>query len=93
MRTKTKILAFFLNLALSQASEGSEHEFVEEPELKSGEWWSYIGLALFCTFFAGAMSGLTVGLLSIDMLELEIKEQIGTEEEKKRVKKIIPVLS
>jgi metal transporter CNNM len=34
------------------------------------------------------MSGLTVGLLSIDMLELEIKAQIGTPEEKKSVSSI-----
>jgi hypothetical protein len=31
------------------------------------------------------MSGLTVGLLSIDMLELEITLEIGSEEEKKSV--------
>jgi hypothetical protein len=31
------------------------------------------------------MSGLTVGLLSIDMLELEIKAQIGSDAEKRRV--------
>jgi hypothetical protein len=29
------------------------------------------------------MSGLTVGYLSIDKLDLEIKESIGTEEEKR----------
>jgi hypothetical protein len=35
----------------------------------------YLTLSTFivCSCFAGAMSGLTVGLLSIDMLELEIK--------------------
>ena len=44
---------------------------------------------LVCSCFAGAMSGLTVGLLSIDMLDLEIKAQIGTDEEKKRVSVLI----
>ena len=39
------------------------------------------------------MSGLTIGLLSIDELELEIKAKIGTEEEKKRVANITPVLA
>ena len=33
--------------------------------------------------FAGLMSGLTVGYLSIDTLDLEIKQAIGTPEEKK----------
>lgn len=64
----------------------------QDASEKATEWWTYIGISLFCSLFAGAMSGLTVGLLSIDMLELEIKEQIGSEEEKKSVKKIIPVL-
>jgi hypothetical protein len=41
--------------------------------------------SLVCSCFAGAMSGLTVGLLSIDMLELEITLEIGSEEEKKSV--------
>jgi len=31
------------------------------------------------------MSGLTVGYLSIDKLDLEIKESIGSEEEKRAV--------
>jgi hypothetical protein len=33
------------------------------------------------------MSGLTVGYLSIDKLDLEIKQSIGTLEEKKCVRK------
>lgn len=36
-----------------------------------------------CVFFAGLMSGLTVGYLSIDKLDLEIKESIGTDIEKR----------
>ena len=44
-----------------------------------------ISFDLVCSCFAGAMSGLTVGLLSIDMLELEIKAQIGSDAEKRRV--------
>jgi hypothetical protein len=37
------------------------------------------------TLFAGVMSGLTVGFLSIDKLDLEIKASIGTQEEKRQV--------
>ena len=33
--------------------------------------------------FAGLMSGLTVGMLSIDKMDLEIKSIIGTEAEKR----------
>ena len=41
-----------------------------------------IGLVLF----AGLMSGLTVGYLSIDKMDLEIKSSIGTPEEKRQVR-------
>jgi hypothetical protein len=40
-------------------------------------------MRLVCVLFAGLMSGLTVGYLSIDKLDLEIKQSIGTEEEKR----------
>ena len=39
-------------------------------------------LFLVCAMWGGLMSGLTVGLLSIDELELELKLMTGTDEEK-----------
>lgn len=47
-------------------------------------------IVLVC--FAGLMSGLTVGFLSIDQLDLEIKQSIGTEEEKRQAGAILPIL-
>ena len=38
-------------------------------------------LAFLCVLFAACASGLTIGLMSMDELELEIKERVGTEEE------------
>ena len=38
------------------------------------------------------MSGLTVGLLSINVLDLEIKQRIGNPEEQARAKMIMPIL-
>lgn len=38
------------------------------------------------------MSGLTVGYLSIDKLDLEIKKAIGTPSEKKAASVILPIL-
>lgn len=38
------------------------------------------------------MSGLTVGLLSIELLDLEIKLVIGTEAEKESAKNVLPIL-
>ena len=54
-------------------------------------WFNFIGFTVLAVF-AGAMSGLTVGYLSIDMLILEIKLNNGTEQEKiyaKKIRKII----
>ncbi len=45
------------------------------------------------TAFAGAMSGLTVGYLSIDDLVLELKTQTGSDEEKEYAKQLLPILS
>jgi CBS domain containing-hemolysin-like protein len=56
-----------------------------------GFWFNFIGFTVLACF-AGAMSGLTVGYLSIDMLILEIKLNSGTEQEKiyaNKIKKII----
>ena len=54
-------------------------------------WFNFIGFTILA-IFAGAMSGLTVGYLSIDMLILEIKLSNGTEQEKiyaRKIRKII----
>ena len=39
------------------------------------------------------MSGLTVGLLSIDEVELELAKAMGSDKEKKRAEKILNTLS
>ena len=49
-------------------------------------WFNFVGFSVLACF-AGAMSGLTVGYLSIDMLILEIKLDSGTEQEKIYAKK------
>ncbi len=46
-------------------------------------FYTCVMIAAGLTCFAGMMSGLTVGLLSIDQLDLELKENIGTVEEQK----------
>ena len=69
-----------------------EEEEVRGDSFFDGFWFNFIGFtALAC--FAGAMSGLTVGYLSIDMLILEIKLDSGTEQEKIYANKIKKVIS
>lgn len=50
-------------------------------------------IILFLTLFAGAMSGLTVGYLSIDDLVLELKAKTGTELEQYYSNRILPIIS
>lgn len=45
------------------------------------------------TIFAGLMSGLTVGYLSIDDLVLELRNNNGTDEEKQHAEKVLPILA
>ena len=61
----------------------TKHESKESKEGLSGaEFWFYLIVAIALVCFAGAMSGLTVGYLSIDTLILELKISNGTEIEK-----------
>jgi len=53
----------------------------------------YLGIATFLVIFAGLCSGLTVGYLSIDTLQLEVKCKTGTPSEQRQAKKILPILS
>lgn len=42
----------------------------------SAEWWFDLTVAVFCCCFSGLMSGLTVGLTSLNYLDLEIQARI-----------------
>ncbi|KAG9414607.1 hypothetical protein AC1031_008012 [Aphanomyces cochlioides] len=47
-------------------------------------------VALICT--AGMMAGLTMGLVSIDQLNLQILQSSGTDEEKAQAEKLLPIV-
>ena len=59
----------------------------------SAEFWLNLFIFLLLALFAGTVSGLTVGYLSIDSLILEIKMNNGTEKEKYYAKKIYKLVS
>lgn len=65
----------------------------EENHIKPGEDGFYVAISMiaFCTLMAGLMSGLTVGLASIDRLSLEI-EAMEDKEKKKMADRILPVI-
>lgn len=59
-------------------------------------WDEYIifsMISLGLVLFAGMMSGLTVGLMALDELELEMKLASGTEIEKQQAKKVLPIIN
>lgn len=47
-------------------------------------WFVYAGISCFLVLFAGIMSGLTLGLMSLGLVELEILQRSGTPLEKKQ---------
>lgn len=50
----------------------------------SVEWFAYAGISCFLVLFAGIMSGLTLGLMSLGLVDLEILQRSGTPAEKRQ---------
>eukprot|EP01018_Ginkgo_biloba_P037509 Gb_24736 [translate_table: standard] len=48
-----------------------------------GEFWSYIVIIVFLVLFAGSMSGLTLGLMSLSLVDLEVISKSGKPHERK----------
>ncbi|XP_042047060.1 DUF21 domain-containing protein At4g14240-like [Salvia splendens] len=55
-------------------------------------WFVYAGVSCFLVLFAGIMSGLTLGLMSLGIVELEILQRSGSSTEKKQAAVIFPVV-
>ncbi|KAJ1695631.1 hypothetical protein LUZ63_012329 [Rhynchospora breviuscula] len=55
-------------------------------------WFTYAGISCVLVLFAGIMSGLTLGLMSLGLVELEILQRSGTNEEKAQAAAILPVV-
>jgi len=47
-------------------------------------WWIYGGISVFLVCFAGIMSGLTLGLMSLGLMDLEVLQRSGTPLERKQ---------
>lgn len=50
----------------------------------TGEWYLYAGISCLLVLFAGIMSGLTLGLMSLNLVDLEILQRSGTSDQKKQ---------
>ncbi|XP_078441692.1 DUF21 domain-containing protein At4g14240-like [Wolffia australiana] len=64
----------------------------DDVSLESPWWYIYAGISCFLVLFAGLMSGLTLGLMSLGLVDLEVLQQGGTPEEKRQAATILPVV-
>lgn len=70
---------------------GMEEQSTSIP-FGSAWFFVYAGISCFLVLFAGIMSGLTLGLMSLGLVELEILQRSGTPSEKKQAATILPVV-
>lgn len=56
------------------------------------EFFIHIGIIVLLVAFAGLMSGLTLGLMSLSLVDLEVLAKSGTPKDKKHAAKILPVV-
>ncbi|XP_039030755.1 DUF21 domain-containing protein At4g14240-like [Hibiscus syriacus] len=87
--------ALALAPTIMMLSLSSPKGFVFGPDdlpFGSVEWFFYAGLSCLLVLFAGIMSGLTLGLMSLSLVDLEILQRSGTVIEKQQASAILPVV-
>lgn len=70
--------------------QDGEHEIPPD----SPQFWVYLGISVGLVVIAGVMSGLTIGMSSLDALKLKLLQmnRDSSEKEKKQVARVTPVL-
>lgn len=68
--------------------------FADSNDIEFGNPWWFVYASVSCVLvlFAGIMSGLTLGLMSLGLVELEILQRSGSSTEKKQAAAIFPVV-
>ena len=90
------VLATVLERLPAAAAAGSQHRRLNGGGTEGGsasDEGQNIALVILCLVCAGAASGLTQGLLSLDIMEMKIKEQSGSEAEKKAARRVLPIIA
>ncbi|KAI4378881.1 hypothetical protein MLD38_016303 [Melastoma candidum] len=79
---------------LLSSGAGELHRTLQSDDVPFGtvRWFIYAGVCCFLVLFAGCMSGLTLGLMSMSQVDLEILQRSGTPDEKKQAAVILPVV-
>ncbi|XP_065859941.1 DUF21 domain-containing protein At5g52790-like [Euphorbia lathyris] len=55
-------------------------------------FWTYLVICVALVCFAGLMSGLTLGLMSLSLVDLEVLIKAGQPQDRKNAEKILPVV-
>ena len=85
--------AFLLLCVCLVASEDTDDEEGFIHSLPLFEYLLFSGVAFALVLFGGMMSGLTVGMMSLDELELQMKLAIGTPEERYQAELVLPIIN
>lgn len=73
-----------LAMALAGVARSAIVSDANDIEFGNPWWFVYAGVSCFLVLFAGIMSGLTLGLMSLGLVELEILQRSGTSTEKQQ---------
>lgn len=84
--------ATLLSIAFRNGGGGGGAMLRSEIEFGTVWWYVYAGISCILVLFAGIMSGLTLGLMSLGLVDLEILQRSGTPSEKKQAAAILPVV-
>lgn len=88
-------------LNCSKISEGkiscngtTYHSDAEGFDIKPGsvEFYEYVGICVALVCFAGIFSGLTLGLLSLDTLNLQVLIRGGDDKSRKYATRLMPIV-
>ncbi|KAL1806591.1 hypothetical protein DCAR_0832408 [Daucus carota subsp. sativus] len=84
-----KLTNWLLIMAMRPRLTGEESSSIEFGTFL---WYVYAGVSCALVLFAGIMSGLTLGLMSLGLVELEILQRSGSPKEKQQAAVILPVV-
>ena len=72
--------------------DGQDKTFAKEEHASGAAVYICIGISIFCVLFGGMMSGLTIGLLSLDPVNLEIMKTSEDPNARKYANGIAPLI-
>lgn len=82
-----------VNLGVGEFQPGNFVYDAEDIPFGTLSWFIYAGISCFLVLFAGIMSGLTLGLMSLSLVDLEILQRSGSSTEKKQAGTLPKILN